>query len=398
VTYDAIVVGIGAMGSSATYHLAKRGASVLGLERFNIGHEFGSSHGVNRIIRLAYAEGSWYVPMLRRAYLLWRRLEQMAGEQLLYVTGGIDAGPENGTIIQGSLRSCIEHRLRHELLDSKELRHRFAGYRLPDNLVAIFQPDAGFVMSERAILAHVGAAQSRGAEIHGCEAVRSWQVTRGRVAVRSDRDTYYSRQLILTAGPWAAQLMPFLRQHRLAVPERQVMLWTQPRRPAHFRLGAFPIFNMEVRERGLMERYYGFPISGQPGFKIGKYHHLKETVDADRMDRVCHPRDEKVLRTAIRRYFPAADGPTLAMKTCLFTNSPDEHFVIGRDPGCARVMVAAGFSGHGFKFASVIGEALADLALDGGSERFDFGKFALAPRPRPTSSALRRGRERFAHR
>jgi sarcosine oxidase len=148
-----------------------------------------------------------------------------------------------------------------------------------------------------------------------------------------------------------------------------------------FRFGAFPIFNMEVRERGALERYYGFPVFGVPGFKIGRYHHLRERVDPDRMDRECHPRDESVLRAAIDRYFPAAAGPTLAMKTCLFTNSPDEHFIIDKHPADPRVIVAAGFSGHGFKFASVVGEVLADMVEEGQSARFDLELFSMS-RPR----------------
>jgi sarcosine oxidase len=376
-TYDVIVIGVGGMGSATAYHLSARGASVLGLEQFSIGHGLGSSHGVTRIIRLAYAEGSAYVPMLRRAYRLWRQIERTAGEQLLYVTGGVDAGPEDGAIIAGSVRSCREHRLKHELIDADELHRRFPGYRLPKNLVAVYQPDAGFVLSERAIVAYVCAAQARGAEIHGHERVRSWEERRGLVFVQTTRNTYQARRLVITAGPWASKVVPSLRRQRLAVPERQVMIWTQPKRPARFQVGTFPIFNMEAREGSRMARYYGFPVFGVPGFKLGKYHHLKEAVDPDRMDRECHPRDEFVLRSAIRRYFPDADGPTLSMKTCLFTNSPDEHFVIGPHPAYSRVVVAAGFSGHGFKFASVVGEVLADLALDGASTRFDLEMFAL---------------------
>ena len=376
-TYDVIVVGVGGMGSAACYEVAARGASVLGLEQFNIGHDLGSSHGVNRIIRLAYAEGSAYVPMLRRAYRLWRKIQRVAGERLLYVTGGIDAGPPDGRIVTGSLESCKRHRLRHELMDAKELHRRFPGCRFPRELVAVYQPDAGFVLSERAIIAYVRAALSEGAEIHGREAVLSWSTERGRVVVRTDKGSYRARKLILTAGPWAAKIVPALRDRKLAVPERQVLIWTQPRRPDYFQLGSFPIFNMEALEGRVMQHYYGSPIFGIPGFKLGKYHHLSEKVDPDTMDRQCHLRDEKILRAAIQRYFPDAAGSTLSMKTCLFTNSPDGHFLIGAHPEDKRVIVAAGFSGHGFKFASVIGETLADLALEGASEQFDLGMFAL---------------------
>lgn len=376
-TYDAIVIGMGGMGSAASYYLVRRGMRVLGLEQFSIGHTLGSSHGVNRIIRLAYAEGSSYVPMLRRAYQLWRQIERSEREQLLYVTGGIDAGPEDGPIVSGSLKSCNEHRLKHELLDSRSLHQRFPGYRLPRELVGVYQPYSGFVMSERAIVMYTTAALRRGAEVHGHEPLRSWEVTKGMVVVRTTRATYRARRLIITAGAWANKIVPVLRRRRLAIPERQVLMWTQPKRPDRFRLGAFPIFNMEARENGELARYYGFPVFSVPGFKIGRYHHLREDVDPDRMDRDCHPRDERVLRQAIRRYFRDADGPTLAMKTCLFTNSPDEHFVIDRHPDYSRVVVAAGFSGHGFKFASVVGEMLADLAEFGRSTRFDLSLFSI---------------------
>jgi sarcosine oxidase len=376
--YDVIVLGVGGMGSATVYELARRGVRVLGLEQFNVGHDFGSSHGVNRIIRLAYAEDPRYVPLLRRAYERWRHIEQVTTERLLFITGGIDAGPPTGSIVQGSLRSCREHQLRHEVIDSTDLHRRFPGYGLPKELIAVYQPDAGFVMSERAIIAYVTAAQALGAEIHGRERVRQWGVRRGEVRVDTDRGSYRAARLVITAGAWAAKLVRKLRARRLAVPERQVLLWTQPRAPEPFRLGAFPVFNMEVCEGGETSRYYGFPVYAVPGFKIGKYHHLGEEVDPDRMDREPTPRDEALLRAAVRRYFPDADGPTLAMKTCMFSNSPDEHFVLDLHPDHPQVSVAAGFSGHGYKFASVIGEIMTDFALEGGCSKFDLSLFGIA--------------------
>jgi sarcosine oxidase len=366
--YDVIVIGVGSMGSSTAFHLADRGCRVLGLEQYNLGHDLGSAHGVNRIIRLAYAENPAYVPLLRRAYKLWRRLERLSKERLLIITGGIDAGPLDGEIIQGSLKSCRMHRLKHEQLNSKELRRRFPGFQLPKEMAAVYQPDGGFVLSERAVVAYVTAALTLGAEIHAREAVQQWDVKRNRVVVQTNKDSYVASKLVITAGSWAGKLVQQLRMRRLAVPERQVLIWTQPRRPELFRLGAFPVFNMEALEGDDMNRYYGFPIYGVPGFKLGKYHHRREEVDPDRMDRECHPEDERVLREAIRRYFPDADGPTMAMKTCLFTNSPDENFVLDVHPDFPQVSIAAGFSGHGFKFASVVGEIMADFALTGQSK------------------------------
>lgn len=355
--FDAIVVGVGGMGSAAVHHLATKGRRVLGLERFDIPHDQGSSHGVNRIFRLAYYEDPSYVPLMRRSLELWRRLETEAGEQLVHVTGSIDAGPEDDQVFAGSLESCRIHGLAHEVLDGDELARRFPGYRLPGSHRALLQPEGGFVLAERAVVAHVVAAQRAGAEVRARERVRTWNPTAGGgVRVETERGVYEAETLVVTAGPWVAELVPTLSG--MVTVERQVLGWFQPRRPALFTPERFPVFNLGVEEG----RYYGFPVFGVPGFKIGRYHHLGETVDPDRVDRQVGASDEEVLRRAVTRYFPDADGPTMTLKTCLFTNSPDEHFVVDRVPGHPQVVVAAGFSGHGFKFAAAVGEALADLA------------------------------------
>jgi sarcosine oxidase len=374
--FDVIVIGVGGMGSATVYHLARRGARVLGLERFDIPHDRGSSHGVTRIIRLAYAEDPAYVPLLRRSYALWRELEREAGEPLLFITGGLDLGPRQGRIVSGSLRSCAAHDLPHDVLDAATIQSRFPGYRVPDDIVGVLQPDGGFVLSERAIVAHVDAALALGATVHAREAVEAWEASGDSVRVKTTRGEYRARRLVITAGPWAAQMVPALGA--LAVPERQVLLWAQPKRPELFRADRFPIFVLEAVE-GI---YYGFPIHGVPGFKLGRYHHRGEHGEADALDREIHPEDERVLRVALERYFPEANGPTLAMRTCMFTNSPDEHFILDRHPDEPAVAIAAGFSGHGYKFCSVVGEIMADLALEGGST-LDLSLFRLdrfAPR------------------
>ncbi len=373
-SYDAIVIGIGGMGSATAYHLARRGIRVLGLEQFDIPHDRGSSHGVNRIIRLAYFEHPSYVPLLRRAYELWREIENLSAERLLIITGAIDGGHPAGDPVRGALLACELHHLPHEVLDAAALRRRFPGYRLADDMVAVYQPDGGFVLSERAIVAYVMAAQDLGAEIRAREPVVSWNIGGDRVEVHTTSGTYRAGRLVITAGPWASRLVPSLE--RLAVPERQVLIWTQPLRPEYFRLGAFPVFNVKAPEG----HYYGFPVYGIPGFKFGRYHHRNEPTDPDAVDREIHPEDEAVLREGIRRYFPDADGPTMAMKTCLFTNSPDEHFILDRHPESPNVCIAAGFSGHGFKFCSVVGEIMADLALEGRSP-LDLSLFRLGRFP-----------------
>ncbi len=369
-SFDAIVVGVGAMGSAACHQLARRGSRVLGLERFDIPHAMGSSHGINRIIRLAYYEDPSYVPLLRRAYELWRELERGFGEQLLHITGSIDASPRDNWVFAGSLRSCEEHDLPFEILDHRQLATRFPAYRLPEGHFALFQPDGGFLLSERCIVANVLAAQDAGAEIHAREKVLNWDFTASGVKVETDRDTYEAERIVLSGGAWMSDLLPSLKP--LAIPERQVLAWFQPTKPALFAPERFPVFNMEVDEG----RYYGFPVSEIPGFKVGKYHHFHEVVNPDDMNRDPTAEDEEVLRSFASRYFPASNGPVMALKSCIFTNTPDEHFVIDTLTGEPRVIVASPCSGHGFKFASVIGEILADLVIDG-STKHDIDLFKL---------------------
>jgi sarcosine oxidase len=226
-------------------------------------------------------------------------------------------------------------------------------------------------MSERCVVAHTVEALALGAEIHGRERVTSWSAKGTGVSVTSESGTYEARSLVVTAGPWVGELVAELAP--LAIPERQVLLWAQPRRPEYFRADAFPVFTMLAPEG----RFYGFPVYGVPGFKIGKYHHRAERVRLDAIDRACHAEDEAVLREGLRRYFPDADGPTLAMKVCLFTNTSDEHFILDRHPQHPQVALAAGFSGHGFKFCSVVGEIMADLASEG-TTRHAIDRFRLA--------------------
>jgi sarcosine oxidase len=380
--YDVIVIGVGGMGSATVYNLARRGCTVLGLEQFDIPHELGSSHGISRIIRLAYAEHPSYVPLLRRAYELWRQLENLTCERLLIITGGIDAGGKESSIITGSLDSCALHHIPHEILDAVSLGQRFPGYRLSSDMVAVYQADAGFLLPERCIVAYVEAAHKLGAEIIARERVVDWAADEKGVFVRTDRGSYSARKLVVAAGPWARNVVSTLKD--IAVPERQVLIWTQPLRPEFFRLGMFPVFNMEAPEG----RFYGFPVYGVPGFKIGRYHHRQERVDPDHMDRKLYSaEDEEVLRAGIRRYFPDADGPTMSMKTCLFTNSPDEHFILDLHPDFPHVAIAAGFSGHGFKFCSVIGEIMADLILEG-TTSLDIDMFRLGRSFQPTAASL----------
>lgn len=358
--HDVIVVGLGAMGSSAAFHLARRGLRVLGLERHGIPNTMGSSHGISRIIRLAYAEDPSYVPLLRRAYTLWRELETIAGERLLVTTGSVDAAREDDWMFSGSVRSCVEHDLDHEVLDAAEVARRWPGYRLPDDVLTCFQPDGGFLLAERCVVAHAEAAIAHGAELHGHERVLGWEDEGELIAVTTDRGRHLTERLVVAAGAWMGDLVPPLAG--LAVPERQVLGWFSTLAPEHYRPDTFPVFNVATD----LGRYYGFPEAVIPGFKIGRYHHRQEVVDPETLDRsALDDLDERLLRDAVTAHFPGANGPTLSLATCLFTNTPDEHFVIDLHPDDARVVLASPCSGHGFKFASVVGEVLADLVQHG---------------------------------
>jgi sarcosine oxidase len=347
------------MGSATAYHCARRGLKVLGLERYDIPHTMGSSHGITRIIRLAYSEHPSYVPLLHRAYELWRELQDAFGRQLLYITGSLDIGPEDDWVFSGSLESCREHGLRHEVLSALEVNGRYPGYNLPAHLMCLYQPDGGFLLSELCIVAHVQMAQALGAEIHAREQVLKWEQVSDGVGVSTDRATYKTRSLVLTAGAWAGKLASQVAS--VAIPERQVLAWLQPSVPALFSPEQFPVFNMSLDG----SRYYGLPVFGVPGFKLGRYRHLRETVDPDSVDREPNSRDEQTLREFAEACFPAGAGATMALRVCMFTNTPDGHFILDRDPEHSRVWIVSPCSGHGFKFCSVIGEVMADLAEQG---------------------------------
>jgi sarcosine oxidase len=372
--YDVIVVGVGGMGSAAAWQLARRGQRVLGLERFDIPHNKGSSHGVSRIIRLPYYEDPAYVPLLHRAYALWHEAEAETGAELLVTTGSIDASAEDDPLFQGALASAREHDLAHEVLTGTEVNERFLGYRLPAAHRAVFQPQGGLVASERAIVSHVALAQREGADIRARERVLRWTADPGGegVTVTTDKGEYRAARLVLTAGAWIGELAA--RLARLAVPERQVLAWLQPHRPDWFTTDRFPVFNLQVEEG----RYYGFPVYEVPGFKFGRYHHQNETGTADTLLREPDVADEELLRQFGERYFPDGSGATMALRACMFTNTPDEHFIIDRDPDHPQVVLASPCSGHGYKFCSVIGEILADLAMGDGTTRHEIGFLRLA--------------------
>jgi sarcosine oxidase len=359
--FDQIVIGAGGMGSAAIYELARRGQRVLGLEQFGVPHELGSSAGATRIFRFAYFEHPSYVPLMRLAFARWQALEHDFGERLLTVTGGLDIGLAEGRVVRGAKAACREHGLAHEVLRAPEVARRHPAWRLSPEFEAVYQPEAGFLPADRAILAHVTLARRLGAEVRENEPVRRWTAVGDRVEVETELGRYEAGALVVAAGAWSGRVLGEYGFQRLAVPERQVVGWFETGgRP--FASEAFPVFILDCPEKGV---YYGFPERGPgEGFKVGRFHHRRETVDPDAVGRRILPEDEAVLRW-IGRYLAVPMGAPVGFKTCMFVNSPDEHFLLDLLPGHGNVAVAAGFSGHGYKFCSGIGEILADLAVHG---------------------------------
>jgi len=367
---DAVVVGLGAMGSAATYHLARRGRRVVGVERFRPGHESGSSHGATRIIRLGYYEHPSYVPLLRRAYALWRELEAAAGRPLLRITGIAEIGRPDGRLVAGTLAAARTYDLPHAVLAAPEFMRRFPAFRIPADCVGVVQPDGGVLAAEPAIKAQLDFAQAAGAELRTGETVMAIEPHRGGVQVKTDRGTIEAGSAIIAAGPWLSKVLP-----DLAAPlrvTRQVMAWFEPRDVGLFSPDRFPVFMIESA-RGI---HYGFPLDAI-GVKFAKHHHADETVDPDACDRSVSAGDEALIRPALAECLPAANGRPVHAKICLYTMTPDGDFLLDRLPGAPQIVVASPCSGHGFKFAPVIGEILADLVTDGMTSH-DISRFHLA--------------------
>jgi sarcosine oxidase len=357
--YDVIVIGLGGMGSSAAYHLAVRGQRVLGLERFGPAHDQGASHGGSRITRQSYFESPEYVPLLLRAYDLWEQVARDSGRDVISLTGGLMMGRPQSRTVAGSLESALRWGLKHEMLDAAEVRRRFPTLAPRPDEVALYEAKAGFVRPEETVSAHLELATRHGADLHFEEPVLSWGDAPGGVRVVTAAGTYTAGQLVLTPGPWAPQLLADLGVSFSI--ERQVQYWFQPADGVEpFLPDRHPIFIWEDPDA---TQVYGFPAIDGPdgGVKVAFFRHGVETT-ADTIDRDVHPGEVAAMAAAMARHVPQLPGTFLRAKTCLYSNTADEHFVIARHPGHAAVTVACGFSGHGFKFVPVVGEILADLA------------------------------------
>jgi sarcosine oxidase len=370
-TVDVAVIGLGAMGSAALYHLAKRGVRAVGIEQLSPGHDRGSSHGETRIIRLGYFEHPSYVPLVRAALPLWRALERESGQALLAVTGIIEIGAPDSALVAGTLRSARQHGLSHEVLDAASVMRRFPAFRLPSGFVGVLQPEGGILAAEPAIRAQLALAAAAGAEVRANETVRAVEPTSAGVRVITDRGMIEAGQAVVAAGPWLKRLLPdFPVPIRVT---RQVLAWFQPNDAALFVRDCCPVFMIE-NAAGI---FYGFPLGQKPGVKFAKHHHDDEAIDPAARTRSMDGTDEAMLRTTLSVHMPAANGRLLDSQTCLYTMAPDGDFILDRLPGTPAILVASPCSGHGFKFAPVIGEILADLATTGAT-RHDISRFRLA--------------------
>ena len=360
-SYDVIVIGLGGMGSAAAAHLAGRGARVLGLERFGPAHDRGSSHGGSRIIRQAYFEDPAYVPLLRRSYELFEQLEADSGSDLLTITGGLYLGRPDTPTVAGSLRAAQEWDLPHEVLEAAEIRRRFPTFSPTFGEVGLYEAVAGFVRPEATVTAHLELAARRGAELRFEEPALEWAADGDGVRVTTAAGTYTAGRLVICPGAWAPELLA-----DLGVPltvERQVMYWFQP----HGGVAPFTPDRQPVWIHGAEDlQLYGFPAIDGPGGGVkAAFFRRGEVCTPETIDRQVHREEAAFIALQLRALLPTMPDRLLAAVACMYTTTPDQHFVIANHPRHEQVTVACGFSGHGFKFVPVVGEILADLAVDG---------------------------------
>ena len=359
--HEVIVIGVGCMGSATCSHLARRGVDVLGLERHSIPHDQGSSGHQSRIFRQAYFEHTNYVPLLKRAREGMMELNELGETTVYHETGALYIAPPGGEVVEGAHASALEHDITVERLDAAAIMDRYPMFTLPDDFIGLLEPTAGWVVPEEAIARQVEVARSHGAEIRENTIVTGWSATDAGILVETDAGHVTADRLVISSGAWTSDLLPDLP---LQV-SRQILGWLQPDELAPFTQGRFPVWAIELEDQSLL---YGFPrlddIDGPGGLKVAR-HWAAETCHPETVDRSRREGDEDDFLPHIARLLPTAVGPVSDIRICLYTNTPDGHFIIDRHPEHDNVVFAAGFSGHGFKFHSVIGEVLADLATVG---------------------------------
>jgi sarcosine oxidase len=356
--YDAIVLGVGGMGSAVLSHLARCGLSVLGIERFEIAHDRGSSHGHTRIIRRAYFEHPDYIPLLNRTYELWDELQSQTDDELIRRTGLVLAGPADGPIIAGVRASDRQHSIGIETLAPSTTESRFPGLRVPSGMDVLFERDAGFLRVENCVRAHAESAVRHGATIEPNVCIRRWSSNGDTITVETDAQRYVAKQLVICGGAWSIELLAELNLP-LEV-RRKVQPWFATDDARYALESGFPVFGIETD--GLF--VYGFPSLDGRTIKVADHTHGRVAAP-ERLDRSLEDDDLTVVRDFIRAHLPGVKPECVRHQVCMYTMTPDEHFILDRHPRHNNVAIAAGFSGHGFKFAPVVGEVMADLTTTG---------------------------------
>jgi sarcosine oxidase len=374
--YDVVVIGLGAVGSSAAYHLARRGARVLGIDRYAPPHMLGSTHGRTRIIREAYFEHPLYVPFIRRAFECWAALEAEWEERLLVQTGGLMIGPVDGTLVSGARRSAREFDIPHEMMTAAEVRERFPAYDPPDDHVALLEHRAGMLLPERCVEAQITLARRHGAMLWSGTEVTRVEADGTGISVESTRGKVHASRAVLASGPWMPPMLSELGAPLPLTVERQLSHWFAP--SAHPDLHAPDRCPLSLWENEPGHVFATMADLGD-GVKCG-VHHFGEVTDPDHVNRDVAPAETEQARKVLSRLMPHAAGASLEGRVCLYTNTPDGHFVIDSFPSAPAIVVGSTCSGHGFKFASATGEALADLAMDRKPcvdlSAFSIGRFA----------------------
>ncbi len=361
--FDVAVIGLGAMGSAAAAHLAARGVKVIGIDGYYPAHALSSSHGDSRLIRLGYFEDPSYVPLLQRAYANWRALEARLREDILTVTGVLQIGKPDSKIVSGTRKSCALHNLPLETLSPDQMRGRFPVFSLDADEVALLDPQGGYLRPEAAVMGHLKLAASDGAALHFGEKVTAIEPGKDGVSIVSNTGRYLAAKVIVATGSWIGELVPSLRGH--AVPIKQVVSWYQPTDGFITQPQRMPVF---IRDEGENGSFFGFPAIGVDGVKVGRHAHFREPIDPNQPNPAVNERDTDLLDRFIKHRLPLAAGFRVRSTTCRYTMLPSEDFLLDLLPSDNRVVVASPCSGHGFKFTSVVGEILADLALDCGTD------------------------------
>ncbi len=378
--YDVAVLGLGGMGSAALYHAANQGASVCGIERFGVAHDLGSSHGATRIIRKAYFEHPDYIPLLDRAYTLWRELEQASGHTLFDQSGLVVSGPEESAVLQGLARCYSEHNLPHERMAAIEAQERYPDFQFPAEHTVYFDPEAGYLHVERCIEQNITLAQNAGARVLIHEDAHSWGADGSGVIVKTAHREIHAQTLIICAGPWAREILD-----EINIPltiRRKVQTWLRPTQSKD-RAGSLPAFFFDMG----WGTFYGIPALDDLGIKLAEHGGGEVVEDPDEVRRKVHKDDTATVERMAAEVLPGFGLQESHVSVCMYTMTPDEHFIIDRHPTHENVIIAAGFSGHGYKFAPVIGETLAQLALNGATDHpIEFLKLDRpALQPNPTS-------------